>query len=101
MADHGVDATLVASNTAMLRSFNSDLWVSGLTLNDRYLVQVWCTESMAAQIGIYDHGLALGCSDYAMNHDSDHAFNVATPGVRVTLYQAIINIDTDPLTDPQ
>jgi hypothetical protein len=83
MAGHGADATLVASNTAMLRSFNLDLWVVELTLNDRYLVQVWCTESMVGQIGIYDHRLALGCPDYPMNHDSNHAFDVANPGVRL------------------
>jgi hypothetical protein len=96
MAGHGIDATLVASGTAMLRSFNLDLWAAGLALNDRYLVQVWCTESMVGQIGIYDHGLALGCPDYPMNHDSNHAFNVANPGVRFILYHAILNIDTVP-----
>jgi hypothetical protein len=97
MAGHSVGATLVASDIAMLRSFNSDLWAAGLTLNDRYLVQVWCTETLAAQIGIYDLGLALGCPDYPMNHDDDHPFNVASPGVRSAwyyAYYAISNADT-------
>jgi hypothetical protein len=94
MTGHGVDATLVASNIAMLRSFNSDLWATGLTLNDRYLVQVWCTESMEAQIGIYDYNLALGCPDYPMNHDSDHPFKVASTRVCFAFYHAINNTDT-------
>jgi hypothetical protein len=82
LAGHGEDATLVASNIAMLRDFNFDGTVMKATLNGQYLVEVrWLDRAMNTRIGVYNYRLALGCPDYPMNHDKDNIVETTLPTV--------------------
>ncbi|EKM77201.1 hypothetical protein AGABI1DRAFT_130618 [Agaricus bisporus var. burnettii JB137-S8] len=82
LADHGANATLVASNIAILRNFDLELWPMCTALNNRYLVQVWCGNdvSTTSPIGVYDYNQALGCHDYLMTRSSEHSIGVVISG---------------------
>ncbi|KAF7760893.1 hypothetical protein Agabi119p4_10302 [Agaricus bisporus var. burnettii] len=80
LVGHGANATLVASNIAILRNAQLHMWPLGTALNDRYLVQVWygIDVSITIRTGVYDYRQALGCLDYPMTQSNEHSVGAPT-----------------------
>ncbi|KAF7761230.1 hypothetical protein Agabi119p4_10639 [Agaricus bisporus var. burnettii] len=80
LAGHGANATLVASNIAILRNMNLHMRPLCTALNDSYLVHVWCERggSTTTRTGVYDYRQALGCLDYPMAQANEHSIDALT-----------------------
>ncbi|KAF7761249.1 hypothetical protein Agabi119p4_10658 [Agaricus bisporus var. burnettii] len=80
LAGHGANATLVASNIAILRNTDLSMFPLYTALNDSYLVQVWCGRGvpMTIRIEVYDYRKTSGSLDYPTNQSNEHLI-VAPP----------------------